>query len=263
MFGDKFVAEVHWKFLPLLRNFDVIIQFSRGSACLTHLYRALCRATRVDCREIDGPLTLLLTWAWIRLPFLAPIPGNPRLFPIANRWRNWERADRPYRFRSLAHFRRALDDLQEGQAYAIGCIDPDVIPFDIRQHSIIWSATVPLISFECIEWYESDRLRRQFGFTQGIPYQERDLGEAHGEVLIGPKNEDWSGTHSFWVIHWTNWYSHVLFEHVVPSQHPLDIYMHWYRGTYGAHLHLSDLVLQENQQDQPPLPQLPSLDTRP
>ncbi|RYR07220.1 hypothetical protein Ahy_B05g074533 [Arachis hypogaea] len=103
MFGDKSGTAVHWKFL------------SWGSACLTHLYRALCRATRINCKEIDGPLTLLLTWAWIRLPFFAPILGNPRLFPIANRWRNWERADRPYRFRSLAHFRRALDDLQEGQ----------------------------------------------------------------------------------------------------------------------------------------------------
>ncbi|QHN92697.1 uncharacterized protein DS421_17g586080 [Arachis hypogaea] len=99
------------------------------------------RATHVDCKEIDSPLTLLLTWAWIRLPFLAPIPGNPRLFPIANRWCNWERTDRPYRYRSLAHFRRAFDELQEGQfvweAYAIGRIDPDVIPPDIRQHSAI------------------------------------------------------------------------------------------------------------------------------
>ncbi|QHO19325.1 uncharacterized protein DS421_11g327890 [Arachis hypogaea] len=49
------------------------------------IQRALCRATRVDCKEIDGPLTLLLAWAWIRLPFLAPIPSNPRIFPIVNR----------------------------------------------------------------------------------------------------------------------------------------------------------------------------------
>ncbi|XP_072082102.1 serine/threonine-protein phosphatase 7 long form homolog [Arachis hypogaea] len=85
MFGDKSGAGVHWKFLPLLRNFARIIQFSWGSACLTHLYRALCRATRVDCKEIDGPMTLLLAWAWIRLPFLAPIPNNRRIFLIANR----------------------------------------------------------------------------------------------------------------------------------------------------------------------------------
>ncbi|XP_025670334.1 serine/threonine-protein phosphatase 7 long form homolog [Arachis hypogaea] len=67
------------------RNFGGIIQFSWGSACLAHLYRSLCRATRVDCKEIDGPLTLLLAWAWIHLPFIAPIPSNPQIFPIANR----------------------------------------------------------------------------------------------------------------------------------------------------------------------------------
>ncbi|XP_015962154.1 protein MAIN-LIKE 2-like [Arachis duranensis] len=115
IFGDKSGAALHWKFLPLLRNFAGIIQFSWRLAYLAHLYRALCRATRVDCKEIDGPLTLLLTWAWIHLPFFALIPGNPRLFPIANRWHNWERADRPYRYRSLAHFRRALNNLEEGQ----------------------------------------------------------------------------------------------------------------------------------------------------
>ncbi|XP_016196165.1 serine/threonine-protein phosphatase 7 long form homolog [Arachis ipaensis] len=85
MFRDKSGATVHWKFLPLFCNFTKIIQFSWGSACLSHLYRALYRATRVDCKEIDGALTLLLTWAWNRLPFLAPIPGNSRLFPITNR----------------------------------------------------------------------------------------------------------------------------------------------------------------------------------
>ncbi|RYR32718.1 hypothetical protein Ahy_A10g047237 [Arachis hypogaea] len=184
MFGDKSGTGVHWKFLPLLRNFTGIIQFSWELACMALLYRALCRATRVDSKEIDSLLTLLLTWAWIHLPFIALIPGNPRLFSIAN------------------------------------------------------------------------RLGRQFGLTQGVPHQERDLSEAHGEVLTGPKSQDWSGIHSFWVMHWTNWYSHVLVEHMVPSQHHLDIYLYWYRGTYGDHLHLSDLVPQENQENQQvqPLP---------
>ncbi|XP_057755075.1 serine/threonine-protein phosphatase 7 long form homolog [Arachis stenosperma] len=115
LFADKSGAGVHWKFLPLLRNFGGIIQFSWGSACLAHLYRSLCRATRVDCKEMDGPLTLLVSWAWIRLPFLAPIPGNPRVFPIANRWHNWDRQNYAYRYKTLAHYRRLLDDLEEGQ----------------------------------------------------------------------------------------------------------------------------------------------------
>ncbi|RYQ99177.1 hypothetical protein Ahy_B07g087065 [Arachis hypogaea] len=43
LFVDKFGAAVHWKFLPLFRNFPGIVQFSWGSTCLAHLYRALCR----------------------------------------------------------------------------------------------------------------------------------------------------------------------------------------------------------------------------
>ncbi|XP_072052432.1 serine/threonine-protein phosphatase 7 long form homolog [Arachis hypogaea] len=95
-------------FLPLLRDFVNIGQFSWGSACLAHLYRALCRASRYNCKKIDGPLTLLLGWAWIRLPYLSPLPREPRSFPLANRWRNWERGDRRYRYLKLAHFRKAL-----------------------------------------------------------------------------------------------------------------------------------------------------------
>ncbi|QHO33942.1 uncharacterized protein DS421_9g262690 [Arachis hypogaea] len=140
-----------------------------------HIQISLYRATRVDCKEMDGPLTLLLTWAWIRLPFLALIPGNPRVFPIANTWRNWDRDNYAYRYNSLAHYRRLLDDLQEGHAYGIGDIDPNVIPLDICHNSVIWSATVPLISFECIEWHASDRVRRKFRLRQGVPNQERDL----------------------------------------------------------------------------------------
>ncbi|XP_016205974.1 protein MAIN-LIKE 2-like [Arachis ipaensis] len=60
LFGDKTGAFVHWKFLPLLNDFVSIGQYSWGSACLAHLYRSLCRASRFDCKEIDGPLTLLL-----------------------------------------------------------------------------------------------------------------------------------------------------------------------------------------------------------
>ncbi|RYQ83656.1 hypothetical protein Ahy_B10g102415 [Arachis hypogaea] len=88
---------------------------------------------------------------------------------FGDKWHNWERQNRPYRFRTLENYRRDLDVLQEGhfvwEAYAIGRTDPDVIPPDIHQHSAIWSATVPLISFECIEWHTSDRLMRQFGLT--------------------------------------------------------------------------------------------------
>ncbi|RYR40953.1 hypothetical protein Ahy_A09g046695 [Arachis hypogaea] len=168
------------------------------------------------------------------------------------RWRNWERGDRRFRYLTLAHFRKAFDDLQEGQfvwvAYAVDRVDLDIIPADIYMHSIVWSATVPLVDFECIEWHATDRYMRQFGFVQGVPHQEQNLDKAHGEVLTGSKNLNWATamSHSFWVMQWTNRYNHALTELLMPPQHPLDIYMHWYRIKYGNHLNLSDLVNQGN-----------------
>ncbi|KAL4350252.1 hypothetical protein AHAS_Ahas10G0123400 [Arachis hypogaea] len=255
LFGDKSGAAVHWKFLPLLRDFASIGHYSWGSACLAHLYRGLCRASRYNCKEIDGPITLLLAWAWLRLPYLSPIPREPHSFPLANRWRNWERGDRRYRYLNLAHFRKAFDELQEGQfvwvAYAVDRVNPNIIPPEIYMQSVVWSATVPLVSFECIEWHATDRYRRQFGFVQEVPQQEQSLDKAHGEVLTGPKNLNWATTptHSIWVMHWTNRYNYVLSELPMPSQHPLETYMHWYRSKYGNHLYLSNLVGQESDDD--------------
>ncbi|XLT87347.1 hypothetical protein HN873_009100, partial [Arachis hypogaea] len=34
-----------------------------------------------------------------------------------------------------------------------------VVPNEILQHRLTWSAIVPLISFECIEWHASDRVK--------------------------------------------------------------------------------------------------------
>ncbi|XP_057720261.1 protein MAIN-LIKE 2-like [Arachis stenosperma] len=127
LFGDKTGASVHWKFLSLLSDFSSIGQYSWGSACLAHLYRSLCRASRYDYKEIDGPLTLLLY-----------SNGVNEMRYI--KWRNWERGDRVYRYLKLAHFRKAFDDLEEGQflwtAYSVDRVDPDIIPADMYMHAV-------------------------------------------------------------------------------------------------------------------------------
>ncbi|XP_057760095.1 serine/threonine-protein phosphatase 7 long form homolog [Arachis stenosperma] len=160
-------------------------QYSWGSACLAHLYRALCRASRFNCKKIDSPLTLLLGWAWIRLPYLSPLPRKSRSFPLAN---------------SFIYF-----FLFVWAAYDVDRVDPNIIPAEIYMQSVVWSATVPLVSFECIEWHATDRIRRKFGFVQEVPHQKWNLDKAHGEVLTGPKNLNWTTapSHSFWVMYWT------------------------------------------------------------
>ena len=63
---------VHLMFLPLLEDFNVVGQYSWGSACLAWLYRELCRATRPNARGLGGYLQLLQIWAWERLPNFRP-----------------------------------------------------------------------------------------------------------------------------------------------------------------------------------------------
>nr|XP_025697368.1 protein MAINTENANCE OF MERISTEMS-like [Arachis hypogaea] len=103
---DKSGTAVHLKFLPLLRDFGSIGQYSWGSACLAYMYRALGRASRFDCKKIDGPLTLLLDWIWIRLPFIAPIPRELHNF----RLKTADRFRRQFDFiQGVSHQERNLD----------------------------------------------------------------------------------------------------------------------------------------------------------
>ncbi|QHO24099.1 uncharacterized protein DS421_12g369260 [Arachis hypogaea] len=133
LFGDKFGAVVHWKFLPLLRD------FGRSDSGIT------------ETMEVDA----------IDILVLLTLESHLMIF----RKFVWE-------------------------AYAVDRIEPDIIPVEIYIDSVVWSATVPLVSFECIEWHATDRFRRQFSFIQGVPHQEWSLDKAYGKVLTGPKNLD-------------------------------------------------------------------------
>ncbi|KAL4343189.1 hypothetical protein AHAS_Ahas11G0053500 [Arachis hypogaea] len=133
LFADKFGLVVHWKFLPLLRNFSQIHEISWGSASLTPFVQSISLWLLVTRKKDD------------------------------HRWRNWE------------HFL--------WEAYGIDRIEPDAIPEDIRCHSHLWSAMVPFILFETLEWHATDGCRRQFGFVQSVPHQERSLDSQHGEKI--------------------------------------------------------------------------------
>ncbi|KAE9617341.1 putative protein-serine/threonine phosphatase [Lupinus albus] len=73
-------------YLPLLRDLTRVHRYSWGSACLANLYREMCRATKPNAKAMGGCLTLLQSWAWYRLPFLAPIVNRLPTYPFASRW---------------------------------------------------------------------------------------------------------------------------------------------------------------------------------
>ncbi|XP_020972977.1 serine/threonine-protein phosphatase 7 long form homolog [Arachis ipaensis] len=131
-------------FRTLKRRQHLTDQFSWGSACLAHMYRSLCRASRYDCKDMDGPLALLLVWAWIRMPTIGPLPVDTS-FPLTRRWNDYQPTTEHYKNWTTSDVRRRLDDLPlDGfvwDAYSPNRVAPQVIPFDINNGANLWSAT--------------------------------------------------------------------------------------------------------------------------
>ncbi|QHN95962.1 uncharacterized protein DS421_18g614260 [Arachis hypogaea] len=167
LFTDKSTAYAHAKYLPLLRDFERIHTYSWGSACLAHLYRALCRASRYDTKEMDGPLNLLFVWAWERMPCIAPVPRHilpPAEIPVAMRWSHSDRST-AWLEKTVEIFRHDIDYMQEfdWRPY-LGMI----VPGELHGHLDVCDIVAPLLSFECIEWHPADRVMRQFGCSWGL-----------------------------------------------------------------------------------------------
>ncbi|RYR54931.1 hypothetical protein Ahy_A06g030193 [Arachis hypogaea] len=177
LFGDKTGASVHWKFLPLLIQLGISMP---GTPI-----QEFKQASRYDCKEIDGPLTLLLCWAWMRLS-IADSNGVNEMRYI--RWRNWECGDRVYRYLKLAHFRKAFDDLEEGQflwtAYSVDRVDPDIILADMYMHAVIWSATVPLPGNSGAGIASKSKTRMKDGSSNGTSFASA-FATSSNEIVNG------------------------------------------------------------------------------
>ncbi|KAL4288549.1 serine/threonine-protein phosphatase 7 long form homolog [Arachis hypogaea] len=188
LFTDKSTAYAHAKYLPL------------GSTCLTHLYRALCRASRYDTKEMDGPLNLLFVWAWERMSCIAPVLRQtlpPAEIPVAMRWSHskWTTA---WLSKATARFRYDIDYMEEVNIYdsfddsyfktlMLGFLNTNnmwqfewrlynglIIPDELHGHLEVCDIVAPL-SFECDEWHPMDRVMRQFEYAQPPPREARDI----------------------------------------------------------------------------------------
>ncbi|KAF1862276.1 hypothetical protein Lal_00026802, partial [Lupinus albus] len=86
LLSDKSNSRIHLMYLHLLRDLSRVHRYSWGSTCLANLYRELCRATKPNAKAMGGCLMLLQSWAWYRLPFLAPRMDGLPTYPFAKRW---------------------------------------------------------------------------------------------------------------------------------------------------------------------------------
>ncbi|QHO23259.1 uncharacterized protein DS421_12g362020 [Arachis hypogaea] len=214
LFTGKSTTYAHAKYLLLLCDFEQIHTYSWGSACLAHIYRALCRASRYDTKEMDGPLNLLFVWAWERMLCLAPVPRQtllPAEISVARRWSHSKRTT-AWLSKTIETFRHDIDYMQEGSNIPIilwqfkwrpyhGLIVPD----ELHPYLEVCDIVAPLLSFECVEWHPVDRVMRQFGYAQPPPRAARDIPlDQHCIVLRGVQLHDWTVLHGPWIAEWAN-----------------------------------------------------------
>ncbi|QHO40936.1 uncharacterized protein DS421_5g141400 [Arachis hypogaea] len=219
--------------------------YSWGSACLAHLYRALCRASRYDTKEMDGPLNLLFVWAWERMPFLAPVPRQtlpPAQIPVAMRWSHSKRTT-AWLSKTVETFRHDIDYMEEFEWRPYHGL---IVPDELYPHLEVCDIVAPLLSFECVEWHPADRVMRQYGYAQPPPGAVRDI-----------PLHDWTVLHGAWIEEWANRrHSRLRDRHPPPTWDffPTVEYRDWYVRSYG---HLLRLTAYVPHHPQPPAPQPP------
>ncbi|MED6211280.1 hypothetical protein PIB30_072196 [Stylosanthes scabra] len=136
---------------------------------------------------MDGPQTLLITWAWERMPWIAPIPrhelGHPQV-PLSNRWNRWPKCH-DYRLKPVRDFRVEIDAIMSPYGFLWR-------PYGAWFYPTVYMKACPF----------PYRVMRQFGYNQTQPADSEDLGADHCIVLQGTQHHDWSDLLSKWVDKW-------------------------------------------------------------
>ncbi|XP_019442354.1 PREDICTED: serine/threonine-protein phosphatase 7 long form homolog [Lupinus angustifolius] len=210
---DTSGSRVHLMYLPLLEDLSQTFQYSWGSAVLACLYRGICRAALISHQiEIGGCLHLLQSWAYDRIPMLAP-----RVGATSNHTNIHGHATNI--IRSMLD-RLRIDQFVWTPYRNITYVGPI--------HDLV-RARVPLICFALVEWHDADRVMRQFGLQQPIPEDQINLEKQHKMNLRWKNDYNWPQKHDQWIQVWNNRENYVV--NGFPDNQLLyrySQYMQWY-----------------------------------
>ncbi|KAL9667450.1 hypothetical protein QQ045_001809 [Rhodiola kirilowii] len=201
---DLYGDQVALHYLPPLADLDNIRRYNWGSAIFAFEYSHLCRASNLKKSQMACCPLLLQFWSWERMRIGAPQPYwreapdlEDDIHPFYRPCWSYLHWDRPKLFQevssgALVFFRDQLEQMVHGD-FIFRPYDEKLME---RLHPLwlesrkLWTADVPLIYFNIIEWHHPIRVMRHFGWKQSIPPAPiAYTNEHHG--LERKKRVDW------------------------------------------------------------------------
>ncbi|KAL4386426.1 hypothetical protein GQ457_09G017080 [Hibiscus cannabinus] len=154
-----------------------ILRLIGGMLMLDKSSAMLCKASKtsnVDGRalnaDVGGCMVLLQSWAWYRMPFIAPICAGPTEFPLATRWHN-KKEKKALEHKGTIEVRMLIDMWCESQFIWRPYLDEELfvlIPESAYDDVENQCSVMPLIHFALVEMFYGNWVLRQFGYHQPI-----------------------------------------------------------------------------------------------
>ncbi|PIA39761.1 hypothetical protein AQUCO_02600314v1 [Aquilegia coerulea] len=208
LFLDKTSTDVNVCYIIPLMTFSKIKDFAWGAAVLAHIYRSLGKASRAECKQFSGFITLIQAWIYDHFPNFSVIPNLDYVDTIPRMMR-WSPFPVSYtdNMQALRWHRETIDRMTAIEVHW----DPY---FELRGstrclHEISFYQGV-IYFFDVVEAYHANRVLRQLGHIQGIP----------PSIIIPVKSRRTASTIKFDVMHgrhdvyFSQWESHKLDSHV-------------------------------------------------
>ncbi|KAL4383848.1 hypothetical protein GQ457_15G008650 [Hibiscus cannabinus] len=151
--------------------------------------------------ELDGNSSDKDSWAWYRMPFLAPICAAPSEFPLATRWHH-KKEKKALEHKVTVEVRMLIDMWCESQFIWRPYLDEDLfvlIPERAYEDEENWCSVMPLIHFTLVEMFYKDRVLRQFGYHQPVPNIPLNMNEYEQIDTRGKSDTYWPVKHAQYI----------------------------------------------------------------
>ncbi|XP_052189604.1 serine/threonine-protein phosphatase 7 long form homolog [Diospyros lotus] len=187
---------------------------------------------------------LLQVWSWERLHVgrptrIAEAEVDPDIDPLAAHWRVRASSQENPRPHTLPFYRDQLDMQIEEQVTWQPYTDEILqrLPPSCLEGQEIWSAEVPLICFDLVEWHLPSRVMRQFGWVQDIPPTKSTETTLHNKDRRGMRVTDWEDYRHQYITLWEDRHDYVVNGVRDPTRVAhFGQYMNWYRRITRQHI---------------------------